>query len=120
MSEKEFVDFLRASFPLLVRHNKPGSVHFACMDWRHVGEILAAGDQAYDALINLCVWAKKRAEWDPSTGPSTNSSLSSVTAKPLIGTIFSSANSVATVLMSGSTRGVNTLSRQGEEHYTRP
>jgi DNA modification methylase len=60
MTEKEFVDFLRASFGLLVRHSKPGSVHFACMDWRHVGEILAAGKLAYDALLNLCVWAKDK------------------------------------------------------------
>jgi len=43
LTEKEFVEFLSVSFGLLVRHSKPGSVHFACMDWRHVGEILAAG-----------------------------------------------------------------------------
>jgi DNA modification methylase len=60
MTEKEFVEFLSASFGLLVRHSKPGSVHFACMDWRHAGEILAAGNQAYDALLNLCVWAKDK------------------------------------------------------------
>jgi hypothetical protein len=55
MTEKEFVDFLSASFGLLVRHSKPGSVHFACMDWRHTGEILAAGNQAYDALLTQCL-----------------------------------------------------------------
>ena len=60
MTEKEFINFLSASFGLLVGHSKPGSVHFACMDWRHVGEILAADKQAYDALLNLCVWAKDK------------------------------------------------------------
>jgi DNA modification methylase len=60
MTEKEFVEFLSASFGLLIRHSKPGSVHFACMDWRHVGEILAAGKHAYDSLLNLCVWAKDK------------------------------------------------------------
>jgi DNA modification methylase len=60
MTEKEFVDFLSASFGFLVRHSKPGSVHFACMDWKHADEILAAGNRAYDALINLCVWAKDK------------------------------------------------------------
>ena len=28
------------------------------MDWRHVGEILAAGKGAYTELKNLCVWCK--------------------------------------------------------------
>jgi hypothetical protein len=60
MTEKEFVEFLSASFGFLIRHSKPGSVHFACMDWRHVGEILSAGKRAYDALLNLCIWAKDK------------------------------------------------------------
>jgi hypothetical protein len=25
------------------------------MDWRHAGEILAAGNHSYDALLNLCL-----------------------------------------------------------------
>jgi hypothetical protein len=28
------------------------------MDWRHLGELLAAGKQVYDSLLNLCIWAK--------------------------------------------------------------
>jgi DNA modification methylase len=28
------------------------------MDWRHMSEILAVGKQAYDKLLNLCVWVK--------------------------------------------------------------
>ncbi|HEV7265502.1 MAG TPA: site-specific DNA-methyltransferase [Falsiroseomonas sp.] len=28
------------------------------MDWRHIGEILAAGRAAYSELKNLCVWTK--------------------------------------------------------------
>jgi DNA modification methylase len=60
MTEKEFVQFLSSSFGLLVRHSRPGSVHFACMDWRHAGEIIAAGKHNYDALLNLCVWAKDK------------------------------------------------------------
>jgi hypothetical protein len=30
------------------------------MDWRHAGEILASSKRAYDALLNLCVWAKDK------------------------------------------------------------
>jgi DNA modification methylase len=43
---------------LLARHSSSDSVHFVCMDWRHMGELLAAGKQAYQSLLNLCVWAK--------------------------------------------------------------
>ena len=28
------------------------------MDWRHLGEVVAAGKSAYSELKNLCVWAK--------------------------------------------------------------
>ena len=35
-----------------------GSIHFVCMDWRHMAEILAAGAGAYTELKNLIVWVK--------------------------------------------------------------
>jgi len=35
-----------------------GAIHFVCMDWRHMTELLAAGDAVYDDLKNLIVWAK--------------------------------------------------------------
>jgi DNA modification methylase len=31
------------------------------MDWRHMGEILSAGRQAYTELKNVCVWTKDNA-----------------------------------------------------------
>jgi DNA modification methylase len=58
MSEAEFTAFLVTSLSLLARHSTSGSIHFACMDWRHAGELLAAGRQIYDALMNVCVWVK--------------------------------------------------------------
>jgi DNA modification methylase len=58
MNEAEFVAFLTTCLRLLARHSLSGSVHFICMDWRHMKELLAAGGQVYDSLLNLCVWAK--------------------------------------------------------------
>lgn len=58
MNEAEFVAFLTTSLRLLARHSTSGSIHFVCMDWRHAGELLAAGNQIYEALLNLCVWVK--------------------------------------------------------------
>jgi DNA modification methylase len=43
---------------LLSRHSTSDSVHFICMDWRHLWELLAAGRQTYDTLLNVCVWVK--------------------------------------------------------------
>ena len=51
MTEAEFVAFLVTSLSLLARHSTSGSIHFICMDWRHAGELLAAGRQIYDASL---------------------------------------------------------------------
>src|SRR5438309_7009234 len=61
MTEAEFTAFLRRALGLLARFSRDGSLHFVCMDWRHMGELLAAGKQAYTELKNLCVWAKDNA-----------------------------------------------------------
>jgi DNA modification methylase len=61
MSQAEFTDFLSGAFRLLASNSKEGSIHFICMDWRHMLEVLAAGRHAYDELKNLCVWTKDNA-----------------------------------------------------------
>ena len=38
-----------------------GSIHYHCIDWRHLEEMLTAGKQAYSELKNLCVWNKTNA-----------------------------------------------------------
>jgi hypothetical protein len=61
MSPAEFTDFLSRVCTLLASHSIDGSIHFVCMDWRHMGELLIAGRQAYNELKNVCVWAKDNA-----------------------------------------------------------
>jgi hypothetical protein len=58
MSEAEFTTFLTRALLLLARYSAQGSLHFVCMDWRHMEELLTAGKAAYAELKNLCVWAK--------------------------------------------------------------
>jgi DNA modification methylase len=58
MSRPEFSRFLCQAFELMARHAVDGSIHFACMDWRHLREILDAGEAVYAELKNLIVWAK--------------------------------------------------------------
>jgi hypothetical protein len=60
MSELEFITFLTASLRLLAQYSTSGSVHFICIDWRHIGELLGSGRQVYDSILNLCVWVKDK------------------------------------------------------------
>ena len=61
MSQEEFTGFLTDVFQELVAHTVEGAIHQICVDWRHLREMLAAGDVAYTELKNLCVWAKTNA-----------------------------------------------------------
>jgi DNA modification methylase len=61
MTEAEFTGFLREALSLFVRNSVDGSLHFVCMDWRHLSEMLAAGNATYSEFMNLCVWAKDNA-----------------------------------------------------------
>lgn len=61
MSEAEFTTFLTRAMARLVAHSEEGALHFICMDWRHLNEVLAAGRDAYSEFKNLCVWAKDNA-----------------------------------------------------------
>ena len=58
MSKAEFTAFLIKVFQYQAIFSIDGAMHFQCMDWRHMHEILTAGDIAYSDLKNLCVWAK--------------------------------------------------------------
>jgi DNA modification methylase len=58
MSVTQFTAFLRTAFENLVAVSQDGSIHFVCMDWRHMGEMLAASAGVYAELKNLIVWAK--------------------------------------------------------------
>jgi DNA modification methylase len=61
MSEAEFSKFLGDVFARLAKYTLPGSLHYLCMDRRHMKEILAAGKGAYSELKNVCVWVKDNA-----------------------------------------------------------
>ncbi len=61
MSEAEFTGFLTTVFGNLVAVSADGSIHFLCMDWRHMREMLSAGHTVYSELKNLCVWNKDNA-----------------------------------------------------------
>lgn len=58
MLREEFTRFLSTYMGHLARFSTDGSIHYHCMDWRHLREMLAAGSAAYAELKALCVWNK--------------------------------------------------------------
>jgi DNA modification methylase len=58
MSPAQFTTFLTETLKLAAEYSTDGSIHFVCMDWRHMGELLIAGRNVYGELKNLIVWTK--------------------------------------------------------------
>ncbi|PHP64631.1 DNA methylase N-4 [Zhengella mangrovi] len=61
MERDAFVAFLTTACDRMASWSVDGSIHFICMDWRHIDEISLAGRQVYSELKNLIVWAKDNA-----------------------------------------------------------
>jgi DNA modification methylase len=61
MSPPEFTGFLRSVFRRCVQFSCDGSIHYHCMDWRHIREMLDAADGIYSAFKQLAVWTKSNA-----------------------------------------------------------
>jgi DNA modification methylase len=60
MTKSEFTRFLVRAMSLFASHCAEGSLHFICMDWRHMAELLAAAREVYRQVINVCVWVKDK------------------------------------------------------------
>jgi DNA modification methylase len=58
MSQNQFTEFLRTVFANSAEVSIDGAIHYQCMDWRHMGEMLDAGHKVYSGLQNLCAWVK--------------------------------------------------------------
>jgi DNA modification methylase len=61
MSRPGFAVFLATSLRHLAGFSASGALLYVCIDWRHLGELLAAGREADARLENLCVWVKDNA-----------------------------------------------------------
>ena len=61
MSGDEYSCFLTSALGQTAGWSKEGAIQFVCMDWRHLGDLIAAGRQAGLTLKQLCVWNKTNA-----------------------------------------------------------
>jgi len=58
MSRMQFTGFLSETLRNIASVMRDGAIAYVCMDWRHMGELLAAGEEAFTELKNLIVWNK--------------------------------------------------------------
>jgi DNA modification methylase len=65
MSLQEYIAFLVETLGNAARVSIDGAVHFVCIDWRHIAELIGAGRAVYDAMLALCIWAKSNAGRGP-------------------------------------------------------
>jgi hypothetical protein len=61
LSRSDFVSFLQTTLERAAAVSHEGAVHYVCMDWRHVGELIEAGGKVYGETLNLAVWVKSNA-----------------------------------------------------------
>ena len=61
MSRARFQSFLAGALELAASVSIEGAVHYVCMDWRHVADLVGAGERAYGSMLNLVVWTKTNA-----------------------------------------------------------
>jgi DNA modification methylase len=58
MSKAAFTAFLQTTLGHAASACRDGAIAFVCMDWRHMGELIAAGEAVFSELKNVCVWNK--------------------------------------------------------------
>jgi DNA modification methylase len=61
MAAPAFTNFLTTTLTMAARASIDGAVHFVCMDWRHIGELVEAGGATYGTMLNLIAWVKSNA-----------------------------------------------------------
>lgn len=58
MSKAQFTSFLKTTLGNAAAGMRDGAIAFVCMDWRHMQELLEAGEAVFTELKNLVVWNK--------------------------------------------------------------
>ncbi|MGC2223958.1 MAG: DNA methyltransferase [Methylocella sp.] len=61
MAPAQFRKFLLETLANGVRVSAEGAVHYVCMDWRHIGDLIDVGRELYGDMLNLVVWNKSNA-----------------------------------------------------------
>ena len=58
MSSTQFIHFMTQWMRQAAQHSDNGAICYACIDWRHIAEMLAAGTDVFREVKNIIVWVK--------------------------------------------------------------
>ena len=58
LSRAQFVEFLKVTLAAAAAVSRDDAMHYVCMDWRHLAELIEASESVYDTMLNLIVWVK--------------------------------------------------------------
>ncbi len=72
MKKDQFAGFLVDTLGLAAARCRDGAIAFVFMDWRHMGELLDAGEQVFSELKVFACGTRPMAVWGLSIGRSTN------------------------------------------------
>lgn len=61
MTLPEFQSFLTTILTQTRDWSTNGSLHYVCIDWRGIADVITAGRQLFSRLMNVAVWAKPNA-----------------------------------------------------------
>jgi DNA modification methylase len=61
MSRSQYRNFLLKTLANGVKASVDGAVHFVCIDWRHVADLIEVARELYGDMLNLVVWNKSNA-----------------------------------------------------------
>jgi DNA modification methylase len=96
MNKDQFTRFLVDSLGPAAARCRDGAIAFVFMDWRHMGELLNAGELVFSELKNVCIWNK------------TNGGM---------GTFYRSKHELVFVFKVGTGQHVNTFGLGGSGRY---
>jgi DNA modification methylase len=58
MSPTEFRTFLNRALSAGIDVSAEGALHYICIDWRHVDDVITVVRELYGTLLNIAVWVK--------------------------------------------------------------
>jgi DNA modification methylase len=61
MPSADYVRFLDITLNAAASVSREGALHYVCIDWRHIAELLAVAKSVYGDTINIAVWVKSNA-----------------------------------------------------------
>jgi DNA modification methylase len=61
MRPAQFRRFLCDTLSNGIRVSSEAAIHFVCIDWRHIADLVEVGREIYDTMLNLVVWNKSNA-----------------------------------------------------------